>query len=242
MVKTVVITGASSGIGYALAEAYLAKGYNVVGNARTSARLEEAAKKLGNSPKFIGVAGEIGHPETAKRIFSTASQHFGLVDILINNAGVFIPKPFIDTTTDDLNQLVETNLKGFVYTTQEAVKHMLQMQAGHIISITASIAIQPISSVPATVPILIKGGIDHATRALSLELAPHNIKVNSVAPGIIETPLHANNPKDFLKTLQPVGYYGQPQDIVDAVMYLTESNFVTGVNLPVDGGSTAGKW
>jgi NAD(P)-dependent dehydrogenase (short-subunit alcohol dehydrogenase family) len=240
--KTVVITGASSGIGFAIAEDYLKKGYNVVGNGRTQDRLDEAAKKLGNPQNFLGVAGDISKPATAKELFNQAKNRFGKVDILINNAGIFIAKPVTAYTDDDLDQLINTNLKGFFFPTREAVAHMSENKSGHIVNITASVAIQPNINVPASLAILIKGGIDHATKALSLELTSSNIKVSSVAPGIIDTPMHPVENHAFLKSLHPGGEMGTTKDIVDAVMYLAEANFTTGIVLPVDGGSSSGKW
>jgi NAD(P)-dependent dehydrogenase (short-subunit alcohol dehydrogenase family) len=240
--KTVVITGASSGIGYALAEAYLARGYNVVGNARTIERLQAAAEKLGNPKNFLAVAGDIADPATSLAIFERAIAKFGRVDILVNNAGIFIAKPIGAYTTEDLDALVGTNLKGFFYPTQQAAAHMSANGNGHIVSITASVAMQPNVNVPALLPVLIKGGMNAATRALALELASSNVKVSAVAPGIIDTPLHDSAMHEFLKTLQPGGRIGAVQDIVDAVLYLTTAEFTTGVVLPVDGGATAGKW
>ena len=239
--QTVIITGASSGIGFALAEAYLARGCNVVGNARTAERLQSAAERLGRPANFLPVAGDIAKPETAHRLFTAAIKRFGAVDILINNAGVFAAKPFVDFTPEEVDRMVDTNLRGFVYPSQQAAAHMAARGRGHIVNITASIASQPLSNVPATLPILIKGGIERATRSLALELAPRGVKVNAVAPGIIDTPLHTPELHDFLKTLQPVGRIGTTRDIVDAVFYLTGSEFTTGAVLTVDGGMTAGK-
>jgi NAD(P)-dependent dehydrogenase (short-subunit alcohol dehydrogenase family) len=240
--KTIVITGASSGIGFALAQAYLKRGDYVVGNARTEERLQAAAARFDNAGNFFGVAGDIALPATAEEIFSEALDRFGKVDVLINNAGIFIAKPTVDYTEQDVDSIVSTNLKGFFYITQQAVRHMVEHRSGHIINITASIAMQPTTAVPALLPVLIKGGLNQATRALALELAAHNVKVNAVAPGIIETPLHAPGSHDFLKALQPTGQIGQVDDIVGAVQYLTDSNFTTGAILPVDGGATSGRW
>jgi NAD(P)-dependent dehydrogenase (short-subunit alcohol dehydrogenase family) len=240
--KTVIITGASSGIGLALAQAYLQRGDNVVGNARTDARLASAAAQLGNPANFVGVAGDIAEPATAKKLFARAIEAFGNVDILINNAGIWIAKPIAQYTTEDLNGLINTNLKGFFYPSQEAATHMSAKGSGHIVNITASIAIQPNASVPAVLPTLIKGGLNQATRALAIELAGSNVQVNAVAPGIIDTPLHAEGDKPFLVKLAPVGRTGVTQDVVDAVLYLTDSTFTTGTILPVDGGASAGKW
>ncbi|GJI87255.1 SDR family NAD(P)-dependent oxidoreductase [Duganella hordei] len=242
--KTVIVTGASSGIGFSIAEAYLKRGYNVVGNARTLDRLQTAAAKLGNPANFLPVAGDIAEPATAKALFERAIAAYGKVDILINNAGIFVAKPIADYSQADVEGIVSTNLMGFFYPSQEAAKHMSANKQGHIVTITASLAIQPTSKVPALLPILIKGGLNHATRGLALELAGANVKVNAVAPGIISTPMHGTDEGtlSFLKGLSPSGEMGSTQDIVDAVLYLTESSFTSGVVLPVDGGATAGTW
>jgi NAD(P)-dependent dehydrogenase (short-subunit alcohol dehydrogenase family) len=240
--KTIIVTGASSGIGLAIARAYLERGDHVVGNARTQARLDAAAAQFPNAGNFLGVAGDIALPATARTLFHRAMERFGKVDVLVNNAGIFIAKPAADYTPDDVDALINTNLKGFFYITQEAVRHMGQRRAGHIVNITASIAMQPSTMVPALLPVLAKGGLNQATRALALELAAHNVQVNAVAPGIIETPLHAPGTEEFRKQLQPAGRIGHVDDIVGAVQYLTDSNFTTGAILPVDGGATAGRW
>lgn len=240
--RTIVITGASSGIGLALAEAYLKRGDNVVGNSRTMARLEVAAQKLGNQTHFLPVEGDIGHPETSKLIFKKAIEKFGRVDVLINNAGIFNAKPVSDYSEKEIDDLIKTNLKGFFYSTQQAALHMAKNKGGHIINITASIALQPNVNVPAVLPVLIKGGINSATKALAIELAQHNIKVNAVAPGIVDTPLYTADMHGFLNTLQPVGRIGKTTEIVNTVLYLSDSDFTTGITLPVDGGMSAGKW
>jgi NAD(P)-dependent dehydrogenase (short-subunit alcohol dehydrogenase family) len=242
--KTVIVTGASSGIGFAIAEAYLKRGYNVVGNARTLDRLQTAAAQWGNPYNFLPVAGDIADPATAKALFERAIAAFGKVDVLINNAGIFLAKPIADYTQDDVNAIVSTNLLGFFYPSQEAAKHMSANRSGHIVTITASLAIQPTAKVPALLPILIKGGLNHATRGLALELAPSNVKVNAVAPGIISTPMHGTDEgtQNFLKQLSPSGEMGSTKDVADAVLYLTESSFTSGAVLPVDGGATAGTW
>lgn len=240
--RTVVITGASSGIGLGLAKAYLARGFNVVGNARSETRLADAAETLGSDGRFLGVAGDIAHPDTAPRLIERAIERFGQVDVLENNAGFFLPKPFIDYTATDLDNLLATNLMGVVYASQAAARHMIKRRQGHIINITASIALQPNLAVPAALPVLIKGGLNQATRALALELSPYNIKVNAVAPGIIDTPMHDPAAREFLNGLQPAGRIGRIDEIVDAVLYLSDADFTTGVILPVDGGMSVGKW
>lgn len=244
MNKTVIVTGASSGIGFAVAQAYLQRGYNVVGNARTIERLKEAADKLGNPANFVLVPGDIVKPATAKALFERAVAAFGKVDILINNAGIFIAKPTTDYTEQELDELLNTNLKGVFFPSQQAAAHMSANKSGHIVNITASIAMQPNVKVPALLPVLIKGGLNHATRALAIELAASNVKVNAVAPGIIATPMHPTDDatQAFYRTLAPNGATGVTDDVVNAVLYLTESNFTSGTILPVDGGATAGTW
>lgn len=242
--KTVIVTGASSGIGFAVAKAYLERGYNVVGNARTPERLQSAAEQLGNPANFLLVAGDISKASTAAELFDKAISAFGKVDILINNAGIFIAKPIGEYTEDDLESIVSTNLKGFFYPSQQAAAHMAKNRDGHIVTITASIAMQPNVKVPALLPILIKGGLNHATRGLAIELASSNVRVNAIAPGIIKTPLHSadEGTQSFLKTLAPNGATGETQDVVNAVLYLTDSTFTSGTVMAVDGGSTAGTW
>lgn len=240
--RTVVITGASSGIGFGLAKAFLAQGFNVVGNARSAERLEQARAQLGSPAGFVGVAGNIARPQTARQLIDAGIEAFGQVDVLVNNAGFFLPKPFLDYSPEDIDSLLETNLKGVVYASQAAAAHMIERRQGQIITITAAIALQANIDVPAALPVLIKGGLNQVTRALALELSPHNIQVNAVAPGIIETPMHDPATHEFLKGLQPAGRIGQVEDIAEAVLYLAGASFTTGVVLPVDGGMSSGKW
>lgn len=240
--KTVIVTGASSGIGFAIARAYLQRGDSVVANARTLERLQAAAELLGRPANLLLVPGDIAEPATAQRLVTAAVEHFGGLDVLVNNAGIFNAKPFIDYTPADVEALVNTNLKGFFFAAQAAAAHMREQRAGHIVNITASIAEQPLQSVPAALPVLVKGGINQATKALALELAPHNIQVNAVAPGIVDTPLYTAGMQDFLKGLQPAGRIGTPEEIAEAVRYLGDAAFTTGVVLPVDGGMSAGRW
>ncbi|MBD9665967.1 NAD(P)-dependent dehydrogenase (short-subunit alcohol dehydrogenase family) [Variovorax paradoxus] len=239
---TVVITGASSGIGLGLAEAYLARGFNVVANARTDERLAAAARQLGSPARFLGVAGDIGQRDTARQLIDRAVERFGQVDVLINNAGIFNAKPFVEYTEEELDRIVATNIKGFVYASQAAAAHMVPRRQGHIVNITASLALQPNLKVPALLPVLVKGGVNAATRALALELSPHNVKVNAVAPGIVDTPLYTPEMHGFLNGLAPAGRIAQVREIADAVLYLTSSDFTTGVVLPVDGGMSTGTW
>jgi len=242
--KTAIVTGASSGLGLAIAEAYLKKGYNVVGNARTMERLKEAAASIGNPENFLLVDGDVSEPETAQRLFTQAIEAFGKVDILIANAGIFMAKPFADYTVEEIDGMLATNIKGFVYPAQEAAKHMTANGAGHIIATTACIAMQPNAKLPCVLTAVTKGGLNHAVKALAIELGPVGVQVNAVAPGIIDTPILPRGEENwaFFRTLAPNGKTGVPQDIVDSVLYLTSSDYVTGAIIPVDGGSTAGTW
>jgi NAD(P)-dependent dehydrogenase (short-subunit alcohol dehydrogenase family) len=237
--KTIIVTGGSQGIGSALVKAFLNKGYNVVATSRTITQ----SKELPQSPRLALVDGDIGLSSTAANVTQTAMQKFGSIDALVNNAGAFFTKPFIEYTNEDLKKLISTNLEGFFYITQCAVKQMLaQKTGGSVVSITTSLINNPIASVKASVPMITKGGIDAITRSLAIEYAKDNIRVNAVAPGIVDTPLHKNDPKEFLKTLSPMGSISDVQEIVDAVIFLTEAPHVTGEVLHVDGGSHVGKW
>lgn len=240
--RTAIVTGASSGIGFAIAEAFLSRGYNVIGNARTTQRLEAAAARLGDPANFIPVAGDIGDSAVARELFDTAIARFGAVDILVNCAGAFIAKPVGAYTEEDFRALIDTNLNGFFFPSQLAARHMSANGTGHIINITASIAMQPNVRVPSVIPALVKGGINAATRSLALELAASNVLVNAIAPGVIDTPLHEPGAVEQYRALAPTGAVGNTKDVVDAVLYLVDSRFVTGVVMPIDGGSTAGVW
>ncbi|TVT82118.1 SDR family NAD(P)-dependent oxidoreductase [Acinetobacter colistiniresistens] len=242
--KTVIVTGASSGIGFAIAKAYIERGYNVIANSSKLENLEKAYQSLGHPANCHLIAGDISKPETAQHLFQYAEQQFNQVDILINNVGIFISKPFTEYTTLDVDQMFDINLRSFIYSSQAAAQHMSQFKSGHIVTITAALAMQPNAKLPALLPVLTKGGLNSAIKTLALELAPMNIMVNAVAPGVIETPMHGDNEelKTILKSMAPTHRLGQSQDIVDAVLYLTDSTFVTGSILPVDGGSTAGTW
>ena len=191
---------------------------------------------------MIWVSGDIGVKATAQQLVDRTLVTFGAVDILVNNAGIFNAKPFTDYSDEEFDALVSTNLKGFFYLSQMVAKEMVKQQRGDIVNITASIALQPQSTVPAAIPILLKGGLTQVTKALALEFAPHGIKVNAVSPGIIKTPMYSEGMVDFLNQLQPVGHIGEISDVVEAVLYLTDAKFTTGTILTVDGGMTAGRW
>src|SRR5262245_12518892 len=237
--KTVIVTGGSQGIGSGCVKAFLDRGYNVVATSRNVTK----SKELPSSPKLALVDGDIGDATTAARGAETAIRTFDSIDAMINNAGIFFTKHFTDYTAEDFKRLVSTNIDGFIYITQLAIKQMLaQKSGGSIVSITASLADNPIAGVNASIPMITKGGINAITRCLAIEYAKNGIRVNAVATGVVDTPLHKNNPKDFLKSLSPMGSISTVQEIVDAVIYLTEAPHVTGEVLHVDGGAHIGKW
>jgi NAD(P)-dependent dehydrogenase (short-subunit alcohol dehydrogenase family) len=237
--KTAIVTGASQGIGAGLVEAYLKHGYNVVANSRNITK----TNSFPASPNLALVAGDIGDPKTAAKIVETAVIRFGRVDVLINNAGIFIPKPFTEYTTEEFNSLVSITLAGFLYVTQLSVKQMLlQQKSGSIVNISTTLVDQPIVGVSAAVQVMVKGGLNAVTRALAMEYAKDGIRVNTVAAGVINTPMHKPETLEFLKGLHPVGRIGEIKEIVDAVLFLTDATFTTGEILHVDGGAHAGKW
>jgi NAD(P)-dependent dehydrogenase (short-subunit alcohol dehydrogenase family) len=234
--KTAIVTGAQQGIGAGLVDGFLKNGYSVVA---TSLRTSEF---LRSSPDLIVIDGDIRDVETATKSVSAAISHFGSVDVLVNNAGIYITKPFTEFTTDDFNALVSINLLGFLHMTQLAVKQMLKQPSGCVITISAALADNPIAGVNGSVSMITKGGLNTVTRHLAIEYAKQNIRFNAVAPGVVDTPLHQDNPKDQLYTLQPMGSIAEISDIVDAVLYLADARQVTGEVLHVDGGAHVGRW
>ena len=237
--KTVIVTGASQGIGAGVVQAFLARGYNVVGTSRNATK----SKELSASDHLALIDGDIGQFETAQKVAELAIKKFGSIDAVVANAGIFFVKPFTDYTADDFKALVSTNLEGFIYITQLAVKQMLaQKSGGSIVSITSSMVENPIAGIPVSLPMITKGGLEAALRNLASEYAKEHIRFNAVAPGAVDTPLHANDPKDFLKTLSPMGTISTVEDIASAVVYLTEARQITGEVLHVDGGAHSGKW
>jgi len=237
--KTVIVTGASQGIGAAAVQAFLARSYNVVGTARNATR----SKELSASEQLALVDGDIGQFETAKKVAELAIKKFGSIDAVVANAGIFLVKPFTEYTADDFRALVSTNLAGFIYITQLAVKQMqAQKTGGSIVSITASLVDNPIAGLPASLPMITKGGLNAVLRSLASEYAKEHIRFNAVAPGTVDTPLHAGNSKEALKSLSPMASIATVDDIASAVVYLTEARHITGEVLHVDGGAHLGKW
>jgi NAD(P)-dependent dehydrogenase (short-subunit alcohol dehydrogenase family) len=237
--KTAIVTGGSQGIGAGAVQAFLNRGYNVVANSRNITK----SGTFTESSQLALVDGNIGESTVAARVVETAISKFGSIDALVNNAGIFFGKPFIDYTAEDFKMLSNTNLEGFLYVTQGVVKQMLaQKTGGSVVSITSSLVVNPIAGVSVSVPMITKGGLEAVTRSLASEYAKQHIRFNAVAPGTVDTPLHRDNPKDFMKSLSPMGTITDVSDIVDAIIYLTEAREVTGEVLHVDGGAHSGKW
>jgi NAD(P)-dependent dehydrogenase (short-subunit alcohol dehydrogenase family) len=236
--KTAIVTGASQGIGAGVAKAFVERGYNVVANSlRVTSSTEIAA-----SDRVALVEGNIGDPVTAARIVEVALLRFRSIDVLVNNAGIFFTKPFTDYTAEDFKSLVSTNLGGFLYLTQLAIKQLLAQQTGgSVVTITAALARNPIRGVRAAVPMITKGGLETVTQHLAMEYAKDGIRVNAVAPGVVYTPLQRNTPKEVMEGLSPMGRPSTVQDITDAVLYLTDAATVTGHILYVDGGAHFGR-
>jgi NAD(P)-dependent dehydrogenase (short-subunit alcohol dehydrogenase family) len=237
--KTAVVTGASRGIGAGLVSALLQRGYSVVANSRNITE----SNPFPASAKLALVAGDIGDPGTAAKITEAAVSQFGRIDLLINNAGIYVRKNFTDYTAEDLRSIVSVNIEGFLFITQLAVKQMLaQGSGGSIVNITASLANHPIAGVNVAVPMLTKGGLEAATRILAMEYVQQGIRINAVAPSVVNRPSYKDDWKQFAKTFQPLAGIPEVKDIVDAVIYLTEAGQVTGEVLHVDGGAHVGKW
>ncbi|NWA24518.1 SDR family oxidoreductase [Pseudomonas gingeri] len=230
--KVVVITGASQGIGAALVKAYRDLDYRVVATARSV--------KPSTDPDLLTVAGDIADPATAERVIREGVARFGRIDSLINNAGVFVAKPFTGYTHEDYVNVLAVNLNGFFYITQLAITEMEKQGKGHVVNVTTSLVDHAIEGVPSVLASLTKGGLNSATKSLAIEYAKRGIRVNAVSPGIIKTPMHAEETHEALGSLHPVGRMGDISDIVQAVVYLESAGFVTGEILHVDGGQSAG--
>jgi len=231
--RVALITGASQGIGYGLVGGFLESGYAVVANSRSL--------KPGDCPGAIVVAGDIAEPATAERMVRAATETFGRIDTVVNNAGAFLSRRFTDYSMDDFERIVGINLAGFFHLSQHAGRVMLQQRHGHIVNVTASIADQPMAAVPSALAAITKGGLNAVTRALAIEHADKGIRVNAVAPGIVDTPMHPAEARAGLAGLQPMGRMGAVADVVGAVLYLEAATFVTGEILHVDGGAHAGR-
>ncbi|BDU19054.1 SDR family oxidoreductase [Dyella sp. GSA-30] len=230
--KVAIVSGASQGIGASVVKAFRDRNYRVIANSRSI--------KPSSDPDVIAVAGDISDRAVAERIVSEAMSRFGRIDTLVNNAGVFVAKPFTAYSQEDYASILAVNLNGFFHITQLAIAEMEKQGSGHIVNITTTLAEQAIEGVPSVLASLTKGGLNAATKSLAIEYAKRGIRVNAVAPGVIKTPMHAPETHGMLAGLHPVGRMGEVSDVVDAILYLDGAGFVTGEILHVDGGQSAG--
>jgi NAD(P)-dependent dehydrogenase (short-subunit alcohol dehydrogenase family) len=230
--KVAVITGASQGFGAALVSAYRDRNYRVIAISRSIMPSKDS--------DVLTIAGDVADPKTAERIVQEGLARFGRIDTLINNAGIFIAKPFVEYTEDDYAAILATNLGGFFRITRRVAAEMLKQGSGHIVQITTSLVDHANSNVPSALASLTKGGLSAATKSLAIEYARKGIRVNAVAPGVIKTPMHAPETHGFLAGLHPMGHMGEARDIVDAILFLENAAFITGETIHVDGGQSAG--
>lgn len=232
-----IVTGASSGIGLGVTQALLERGWRIVGTSRTISK----SKDLKPSPDLILVDGEVSKKETAVKVVEAALKHFDRIDLLVNNAGIFMPKAFTDYTEDDFNLVMNTNVASFFYMSQQVIPQMKKQNSGHVVNISTVLADQPSGAAPALLAVLSKSPMPAVSKALALEYAANNIRFNTVSPGTINTPMHAKDNHAALAKFHPLGRMGEVSDIVDAVLYLQNATFVTGENIRVDGGVHAGR-
>jgi len=239
--KTALITGGSSGIGFDVARAFLAKDVNVVINGRDADKLQVAAEKLNNPQKVAVVPGDIRKPKTGEAMVRVAVERFGSVDVLVNNAGTFGAKPFVDVTEADLDGYITGNLKGTYFTTQAVVRQMKKEGGGSIVNIGTVLIDHAMAGLPASAPLVTKGGVHALTVSLAAELASDNIRVNAVAPGVIRTPIYGDADVDAFAGVALMNRVGEVDEVADAVAYLADAKFITGHILPVDGGYVSGR-
>ena len=236
---TAIVTGASSGIGLGITRALLEHGYCVVANSRTISK----SKDLRPSPDLVLVDGDIGKKETAIKAVDAAMTNFGRIDLLVNNAGMYMPKPFTEYTPEDFETMIGTNVAGYFFGTQQVVTQMRKQKSGHIVSISTALTDQPLAGAPISLPVLTKSTIPAFSRALAMEYVADGIRVNTISPGVVETPMHGNDDHETLKKLNPARRLVQVSEIVDALLYLQSASMVNGENIRIDGGAHAGaKW
>jgi NAD(P)-dependent dehydrogenase (short-subunit alcohol dehydrogenase family) len=236
--KVAIVTGASGGIGLELVKRLIANGYRAIANSRKIT----SATTLRSTADLKLVDGDIGFRETANEVINAAIRNFGRVDLLVNNAGVFIPKPFTEYTVEDYRKATETNLSGFFYISQLAVEQMRRQQSGHVVNITASLASQPVAGVNASLSNLTKGGLESVTRALAIEFAAEGIRFNAIAPGVVDTPMHCLEAHEALKQLSPMKRLAKVDEVADLLLSLESAPFINGEVVHLDGGAHAGKW
>jgi NAD(P)-dependent dehydrogenase (short-subunit alcohol dehydrogenase family) len=232
-----VVTGASSGIGLGVTQALLERGWRVVGTSRTIS----TSKDLKPSPELVLVDGDVSKKETAIKVIDAALKHFGRIDLLVNNAGIYLPKAFTDYTEEDYNLVMNTNVASFFYMTQQVIPQMKKQNSGHVVSISGASVDQPSGAATELLAVLSKSPMPAASKALALEYAANNIRFNTVSPGVVNTPMHAKGNHAELAKLHPLARIGEVSDVVDAVLYLQNATFVTGENIRVDGGVHAGR-
>jgi NAD(P)-dependent dehydrogenase (short-subunit alcohol dehydrogenase family) len=230
--KVAIITGASQGIGAGLVDGFRRSGYSVVGTARSILRSDE--------PGYLAVEGDIAQAETADHVVEQALGRFGRIDTLINNAGIFIGKPFTEYTVDDYAAVTAVNLAGFFHITQRAIRHMVEQGSGHVVNVSTSLVDHADSSRPSALAALTKGGLVAVARSLAIEYASRGVRVNAVSLGVVRTPLHDVDSYAAMASLHPLGRVGDVSDVVDGVLYLQQATFVTGEILHIDGGQAAG--
>src|SRR5258705_4312095 len=234
-----IVTGASSGMGLGITRALLERGYRVVANSRTISQ----SKELKPSADLVLVDGDIGKKETAVKVVDAALKHFDRIDLLVNNAGIYIPKPFTEYTPEDFETMIGTNVAGYFFITQQVVAQMWKQKSGHIVSISTVLTDQPLAGAPISLPVITKSTIPAFSRALAMEFLADGIRVNTISPGVVDTPMHANDDHEALKKLHPVPRLVQISEIVDALFYLQSAPMVNGENIRIDGGAHAGaKW
>jgi NAD(P)-dependent dehydrogenase (short-subunit alcohol dehydrogenase family) len=237
--QTAIVTGASSGMGLGITRALLEHGYRVVGNSRTISK----SKELKASDNLVLVDGDIGKQDTAITVAEAAIRHFGRIDLLVNSAGIYLSKPFTEYTPADFEKMISTNVAGYFFITQQVVAQMRKQKSGHIVSISTVLTDQPLAGAPISLPVLTKSTIPAFSRALAMEFVADGIRFNTISPGVVDTPMHANDDHELLKKLSPVPRLVQVSEIVDALLYLQSAPMVNGENIRIDGGSHAGaKW
>jgi NAD(P)-dependent dehydrogenase (short-subunit alcohol dehydrogenase family) len=237
--QTAIVTGASSGIGLGITQALLERDYYVVANSRTTNK----SKELKASQNLVLVDGDISKKETAMKVAEAAIRHFGRIDLLFNGAGIYIPKPFTEYTPEDFERMIGTNVAGYFFITQQVVAQMRKQKSGHIVSVSTVLTDQPLAGAPISLPVLTKSTIPAFSRALAMEYVVDGIRFNTISPGVVDTPMHANDDHEILKRLSPVPRLVQISEIVDTLLYLQSAPMVNGENIRIDGGSHAGaKW
>src|SRR5712671_5319793 len=237
--QTAIVTGASSGMGLGITQALLERGYRVVANSRNISK----SKDLKPSTDLVLVDGDIGKKDVAVKVAEAAVKNFCRIDLLVNNAGIYVPKPFTEYTPEDFEMMISTNVAGYFFITQQAVAQMRKQKSGHIVSISTTLVDQPLAGAPISLPVLTKSTMPAFSRALAMEYIGDGIRANTISPGVVNTPMHANDDHGFLKKLHPIPRLVEVSEIVDALLYLESAPMVNGENIRIDGGAHAGaKW